>query len=158
MDGDAVGQGSVEPGHHFFLVFNGRFPAGERITAMAVDDTPAGNHEGLTRQNTLDPVEDGVGPGRELQLEQLIPYPHIDAGFHETGGDHCLRLGREGEALAPLDVIQGFDPERVARQHQPVRGGVVKCDGVHAAQLGVERRAIATVQMKRRLAVGRGGE
>ena len=67
----------------------------------------------------------------------------INASGSEAKAKPCARLG----------VIERLDAERVARQHQAARAGIVQRDRIHAAQMLGEVEPVAAIEMQRQLAI-----
>ena len=86
----------------------------DRADAPAVDDVAVGAGQRLARQQALDPLEDGVGAGGELKLQQFLDRRRPHCALDQAGFQQRLRFRREGQAVRDLRCIQRLDAERVA--------------------------------------------
>ena len=93
-----------------------------------------------------------VDPSRvEEALEHGLVRPRLD----QAGLQQCLDLGGEREAVADPRKVEGFDPEAVAREHQPFAGGVPDRLRPHAVEALEAVRAPLAVGGERDLRVAR---
>src|SRR5262249_11242559 len=127
---------------------------GEGAALLALDDAALGDDEGLAREDAVDPGEDGLAPGGELHLKELVPHLADELRRRQARGKEGARLGGEGEAGRRLEIVERLDAERVARQDEAAGAGVVEGDRVHAAEMAGEVEPVTAIEDERRLAIG----
>ena len=153
VQANALGQGGIEPGQGLLFTERRRPVFGQCRPMPALDDPPLAHDYRLAGQNPVDPGEDRLAAGRELHLHQLVAHRPHEARLDDAGFDQRARLGGKGKGARRLRVIERLDAERVARQNQAARSGIVHRHGVHAAQMLGKVEPVPAIEMQRHLAI-----
>ena len=133
MHAHAVGERRIEPGHRLVFVKGDRAVFGQCRAPLALDDPPLAHDHGLSRQNPVYPGKNRFAAGRKLHLNQLVARLPQQLWGDDSSLDQRIGLGGKGETVRGLGVIERLDPERVTRQYQAARPGIVQRDRIHAA-------------------------
>ena len=131
---------------------------GQGGAALALDNSTAAHQEGFAGKHPFDPGKRGGAAGGELKLEHFVAAHRVQATLHQTGSQHRLRFGGEDKAALGLGVVERFDAEGIASQEQGAAHRIVQGQSVHAPQSVHEAGALASIEMKGRLAVRSAGK